>query len=133
MANERVLIVDDDEDLVVALTAALSSAGYQVDSAANGKEGWQKAQAARPELVIVDVIMDTVGEGVELVQRFRGDRQLKAVPIIMLTAVNQELPLHIGAETDESYLPVDVFLEKPIDPNALLKAVAEVLRARRGR
>ena len=133
MADERILIVDDDVDLVGALTAALTSAGYRVSSAGNGRVGWEKAQESPPDLAILDVVMDTVGEGIQLAHRFRNDEKLKSVPIIMLTAVNQKLPLKIGADLDEGYLPVDQFLEKPVDPGVLLGFIAGLLARRRGR
>ena len=129
MANEHILIVDDDKDLVAALTAVLQSAGYRITWAANGAEAWEKAQQSPPDLAIVDVIMDTVAEGVRVTQRFKTDEKLKKVPILMLTAIRQKLGLDIQPQTEEGYLylPVDKFMEKPVDPKVLLKAVAELL------
>jgi len=128
MADEEILVVDDDEDLAEALSAVLKSAGYSVTWAANGTEAWRKAQDSPPDLALVDVIMDSVSEGVQLTHRFRRDEKLKDVPIIMLTAVNQKLPLHLGQETGEGYLPVDKFLEKPVDPAVLLAEIAALLQ-----
>ncbi len=128
MADKHILIVDDDRDLVSVLRMTLASAGYRVSWAANGKEALEKAHESLPDLAIIDVIMDTVGEGVQLTHRFRADEKLKDVPIIMLTAVNQRLRLNIGQETDEGYLPVDKFIEKPVDPHVLLREVADLLQ-----
>jgi len=128
MAGERILVVDDDEDLVAALRAVLESAGYSVDSAGDGREARQKAKQARPDLAIVDVMMATLSDGVQLVQQFRSDPELKDMPLLMLTAVNQRFSLQLGPEGDEGYLPVDRFVEKPVDPGELLKHVEELLR-----
>lgn len=129
MANEHILIVDDDRDLVNTLTTVLESAGYRTSSAADGTEAREKVQQSRPDLAIVDVIMDTVGEGVRLTQWFREDERLKDMPIIMLTGIKQQLHIDIQPYDEEGYqhLPVDKFLEKPVDPNVLLREVGDLL------
>lgn len=126
MESKRILVVDDDEDLVEALRTILESAGYTVDSAGNSKDAWERIRQARPDLMMLDVMMDSVGEGLQLALELRGDERLKGVPIIMLTAVNQAFPLHIGPETEEGYLPVDKFVEKPVEPAELLKMISEL-------
>ncbi|MBM4036871.1 MAG: response regulator [Planctomycetes bacterium] len=129
MANEQILIVDDDKDLVTTLATVLESAGYRVSSAANGTEGWKKAQESRPDLAIIDVIMDTVGEGVRLTHRFRSDDKLRSVPIIMLTGVKKKMRMDLRPLDEEGYLylPVDKYMDKPVDPQALLREVAGLL------
>ena len=72
-------------------------------------------------------MLDTVGEGIQLTRQFRRDDGLKDMPMIMLTAVNQKLPLHIGPETEEGYLPVDRFIEKPVAPSELLKQISGLI------
>jgi len=127
MADKRILIVDDDADLVEALTLALRSRGYHVTSAATGKEAWEKAQQTPPDLAIIDVMMETVSDGIQLTHRLRQNERLKNVPILMLTAVNQAFSLNLDRETEDGYLPVDKFLEKPVEPAALLKEVEALL------
>ena len=125
----RILIVDDDPDLVAALKVAIETVGYEVDSAGNSAEALQTAGAAKPDLAILDVMMDTGSEGVHLAHRFRTDEGLKEVPIIMLTAVNQTIPFQIGKEMGEGYLPVDCFMEKPVDPLELIAVIRRLLQA----
>lgn len=129
MANERILIVDDDKHLVASLATVLESEGYRISSAANGAEAWERAQESRPDLAIVDVIMDTVGEGVRLTYRFRADETLKDMPIIMLTGVKEKLRMDLRPWDEEGYLylPVDTYMDKPVDPEVLLEKVAELL------
>jgi CheY-like chemotaxis protein len=127
MARERILIVDDDRDLVSVLSTVIESAGYRVSHAYDGEQALEKARESAPDLAIVDVMMETIGAGVRLTHEFRRDPRLKDMRIIMLTAVNQRLPLGIGAETQEGYLPVDKFMGKPVDPADLLKEVKELL------
>ena len=128
MENKHILLVDDDADLVQALTPVLESAGYQVTTAGNRNEAWQKAQEIQPDLAIVDVMMETQSDGFHLTYDFRRHEKLKDVPIIMLTAINQKLPFHFSSETDEDYIPVNKFIEKPVDPKTLLREIAGLLQ-----
>ena len=127
MAKGNILIVDDDRDLVDTLRTVLESAGYQVSSAGSRAEGWQKAQQSPPDLAIIDVMMGTEVEGFQLTYDFRRDEKLKAVPIVMLTAINQRLPYGFSLDKDREFLPVDRFLEKPVEPQVLLKEVEKLL------
>jgi CheY-like chemotaxis protein len=127
MGSKKILIIEDDADLVAALRTALESVGYTVDWAANGKEARQRVRKARPDLAVIDIMLDTVSEGVQIVQEFRRDKNLKDMPIIMLTAINQKLPFSIGPELEEGYLPVNRFIEKPVDPVQLLKEIAALI------
>lgn len=127
MSVKTILIVEDDEDLVETLRTVLESAQYEVVSAPNGKTGWQRAKETSPDLAVVDMMMDTVADGFELSRKFRADDQMKRMPIIMVTAINQRFPLDMGQPDDDQYLPVDRFLEKPLDPQILLDEIAELL------
>ena len=73
--------------------------------------------------------MDTIGEGVRLTHRFRSDEKLKDVPIIMLTGIKQQLRLDIEPQDEAGYryLPVDKFMEKPVDPSTLLREITDLL------
>ena len=130
MANQDILIVDDDRDLVSVLAEVLNQAGYRVTTSLDGDEAWQKVQKFRPDLAIIDCMMSRLTEGIDLTFRFRQDKRLQDVPIIMLTAINEKLPFKIDRETDEVYLPVDKFIEKPVDPDVLLREIRSLLQAR---
>ena len=128
MAQKSVLLVDDDADLVQALELVFKSAGYTVHTAGNRTEGWEKAREVHPDLVVVDVMMETEMDGFQLTYDLRRDKDLKAMPIIMLTAINQKMPFHFSPDTDEDYIPVDKFIEKPVDPATLLKEAAALIK-----
>jgi DNA-binding response OmpR family regulator len=134
MANEKILIIDDDDDLVHALRLPLEAAGYSVSRAASGTEGLQKVKEVRPDLIILDVMMDTTTEGfhVSLTLRSPDPRSeykvFSQIPILMLTSIHTTTSLRFGADKD--YLPVDAFIEKPIEPAELLKKVRECLSRR---
>jgi CheY-like chemotaxis protein len=129
MANEKILIIDDDDDLVHTLRLPLEAAGYSVTRAASGAEGLQKVKEVNPDLIILDVMMDSTTEGFHVSLALRSadpDSEYKAysqIPILMLTSVHTTTSLRFSP--DENYLPVDAFIEKPIEPAELLKRVRE--------
>jgi DNA-binding response OmpR family regulator len=131
MANEKILIIDDDDDLVHALRLPLEAAGYSVSRAASGNEGLQKIKEIKPDLIILDVMMDTTTEGFHISLALRSPdpkseyKAYSRIPILMLTSIHTTTTLRFGPDKD--YLPVDAFIEKPIEPAELLKKVREHL------
>ncbi len=121
-ATSRVLVADDESDLVELVTLNLEKHGYQTLKAFDGREGLTLARAERPDLAIVDVMMPEI-DGVELVRRIKADPQLEAMPIIMLTAKTAEqdelAALSIGA---------DDFVTKPFSMRVLVARVQSLLR-----
>jgi CheY-like chemotaxis protein len=127
----KILIIDDDPDMVLASRLPLEAAGHTVDAARNGAEGLAKIQSDRPDLIVLDVMMDTATEGFQLALKLRSRdaeaelAEFRDIPIIMLTAIHTTTPLRFGPEED--YLPVDDFVDKPIDPDDLVKKVEALL------
>jgi DNA-binding response OmpR family regulator len=132
MANEKILIIDDDPDLVEVIRLTLQASGFQVFSAAGGAEGLQKVKEIDPDLIILDVMMDYTTEGFQVSLELRSPdpaseyADYRGIPILMLTAIHSTTPLRFGPEQD--YLPVDGFVEKPLEPGELVKKVEELLR-----
>lgn len=124
MAN-KVLVIDDDNEFVEAMTNVLDAKGYEVDSAPNGKVGIAKAKERKPDIILLDVMMTTKSEGFDVARELNKDKKLKDVPIIMITGVRKEMKLPFGFEPDETWLPVKGVLEKPVKPDVLLKTVEE--------
>jgi two-component system, OmpR family, alkaline phosphatase synthesis response regulator PhoP len=124
MAN-KVLVIDDDNEFVEAMTNVLDAKGYEVDSAPNGKVGIAKAKERKPDIILLDVMMTTKSEGFDVARELNKDKKLKDVPIIMITGVRKEMKLPFGFEPDETWLPVKGVLEKPVRPDVLLKTVEE--------
>ena len=131
MANEKILIIDDDDDLVYAMRLPLQAAGYQVFRAATGDEGLRKVKEVQPDLIILDVMMDTTTAGFQVSLALRSPtanseyEAYRNIPILMLTAIHSTTPLRFAP--DQDYLPVDAFIEKPIEPDMLLAKVREYL------
>ena len=123
----KILVIDDDPDIVTAVRMTLESAGYQVISASTGHEGLEKVKSEIPDLIILDVMMETHTAGFQLAIKLHSPdpasewRQFKNIPILMLTAIHSTTPLRY--ERDIDYLPVELFVDKPIDPEDLLGKV----------
>jgi CheY-like chemotaxis protein len=128
MKNARILIVDDDPDLTKALKATLESKDYIVTTASNGPEGMDKINTDKPDLLILDVMMSKPQDGFEMARELRKDPQLKKMPILMLTAIKGKTGIDFGSSAgDQDWLPVDSFLDKPIEPQVLLAEIKKLL------
>lgn len=127
----KILIIDDDPDIILAVKLNLEAAGYQVIEAQNGVEGLKKVKTERPDLIILDVMMDTTTEGFQVTLKLRSPdpaseyAAFRDIPILMLTAIHSTTPLRFGP--DEDYLPVDEFVDKPIDLDDLVRKIASLL------
>jgi CheY-like chemotaxis protein len=127
----KILIIDDDPDMILAARLCMESAGHEVIEAEDGREGLAKIEAEHPDLIILDVMMDTTTEGFQFAIKLRSPdptspyAEYADIPIIMLTAIHSTTSLRFGP--DEDYLPVDAFVEKPFDPDQLLDQVDALL------
>ena len=123
----RILIVDDDSDIHAALTPVLEQEGHEVSSAYNAEEGIQMIRAEKPDLMILDVLMPTEYEGFEMAREVREKLGLRDLPIMILSAVHELKKVPYRFAPDETYLPVDVFVDKPLYPKQLCDKVRELL------
>jgi CheY-like chemotaxis protein len=127
MNKKRILIIDDDPDQRLVVRLPLEAAGYEVKEATNTEEGRTMVLETKPDLIVLDVMMDSTTAGFQLALELHNresDSEFKAIrntPIIMLTAIHSTTPLRFAP--DEDYLPVQTFLEKPVDPELLLSKV----------
>ncbi|HEG44589.1 MAG TPA: response regulator [Phycisphaerales bacterium] len=128
MAKAKILIVDDDTDLVQALGAILESVDYAVVAATTKEAGFEKMKSEKPDLAILDVMMTTWQDGFELARDIKKDPELKETPILMLTAVKDKTGIEFKSTAgDPNWLPVDGFLDKPVEPQVLLDEVSKLL------
>jgi CheY-like chemotaxis protein len=128
MAKKTILVVDDDADFVEATRVVLEGAGYAVQSASNGKEGLARLKKGGVDCLVLDVMMTGDTEGFHIAQEIRANPATAKVPIVMLTGISQKTGFAFSPETDADYMPVDVFLEKPVDPDVLLDEIAKALK-----
>jgi two-component system alkaline phosphatase synthesis response regulator PhoP len=124
--KQLILVVDDDTDLVEALSMKLESENFSVAKAYDGIEGFDKIKAERPDLVILDVMMPRK-DGYKLCDELKNDDEYKSIPIILLTAVTDAINstnyTHMGGKTTLA----DDFIPKPIDLDKLIEIVKENL------
>jgi CheY-like chemotaxis protein len=131
MNAKKILLVDDDPDQRLSLRLPLEANGYQIAEAANYDEGLKAVIAYKPDLIILDVMMDSTTAGFQFALTLHGPEpepeyeDFANVPIIMLTAIHSTTHLRFGP--DDSYLPVQEFLDKGVDPETLLKTVRKFL------
>jgi DNA-binding response OmpR family regulator len=145
---KKVLVVDDDENTVKFLTAALTQNGYETIGAHNGKEGLEKVQSENPDLVLLDVMMPKK-TGFVLFKQLRRDEKTKDIPVIMLTGVaevledldsqsedtherpydklRESLRKTIRDMREEGQVKPDMFIDKPIDPELVIAKVKELI------
>jgi len=124
MAEKNILLVDDDPVFVEAMTAVLES-DFEIRSATNGKEAYQRIREKLPNLVVLDVMMDYLSEGFDVARKLRQDPGTASIPIIMLTGVDQMYNYRM--EVDESWVPCDRYMEKPVSPDKLLAEVQALI------
>ena len=122
-----ILIVDDDRDVFESMRIVLEAEGYRVDWATNGHEALEKARKSKPDLMILDVMMNSDDEGFQVTYKMKQDSDLSCIPIVMVTSVSSRTGFSFDRARDEDFLPVNEFLEKPVDPRLLVDKVRENL------
>jgi DNA-binding response OmpR family regulator len=129
--QSNILLIDDDRDLVNTVRIVLESKNYRVRTAYSGKEGYDKIEEKKPDLIILDVMMATDTEGFDLAYKLRNNPTYQNIPILMVTGFLQKME-KMGPEKFQHILgeswPVSAFLEKPVDPEQLLSVVEDTLR-----
>ena len=121
----KILIVDDDPDFVEATRIVLEGAGYDTVSATSGDESLRVVRAEKPDLIVLDVIMSSILDGLNVSQQLQDDPEHKDIPIIMVTSIaNTDYAALFP--TDE-YVHINSFLTKPVLPDRLLQEVSKLL------
>ncbi len=123
----RILCIDDDLDIQQSCRMILEAVGHEVQTASNGTDGVKKAQEWQPEVIVLDVMMTNDTEGFHVAYTLRQDAMLKNVPILMLTSINEKSGMKFDPQKDGEFLPVDLFIDKPISPQVLTESVAKLL------
>jgi two-component system alkaline phosphatase synthesis response regulator PhoP len=121
----RVLVVDDDPDFVEIISMILKKEGYETDSAANGKQGLEKMRASPPDILLLDVMMSGILDGVNVSFEMSEDPVLKKVPIVMISSI-PDSPHAEDFPTDE-FVPISAWITKPVQPEQLVKTVKRLV------
>ena len=131
MGNKKILVVDDERDMRVFVSTVVETLGFEPIVAENGAEALQKAGSNPPALVILDVMMPKIEDGIQTYQRFKSDQKLSRIPIIMLSAIARKTFFHsirMLSPRQGSQLPEpEAYMEKPPDAGELGRLISELL------
>ena len=128
MKETKILLVDDDPDIVKAVQVILENQNYIVVSANSRVEGLKKAIDEKPDLFILDVMMDAMSDGFDLSRDLRQVAEFKNTPIILLTGIDDKTGVNFkSAFGNTEMLPIDAYIEKPVAPHVLINEVAKLL------
>jgi DNA-binding response OmpR family regulator len=116
MEGKKILLVDDDRDLVMSVQAYLTARGYDIATAHNGKEAYAEIVAKRPDLIVLDVMMDYDEEGMVFASALKTDGPTRDIPIIMLSGFNAEKDVRekVLASLMGQDWPAETFMQKPV-------------------
>ena len=131
MGNKKILVVDDESDMRIFVSVVAETMGFVPVTAQDGAEALEKARAHLPDLVILDVMMPKIDDGIQTYEQFRTDQKLSHIPIIMLSAIAKKTFVHSirmlrprkGAQVQEP----EAYMEKPPDAGELSKLISELL------
>jgi CheY-like chemotaxis protein len=127
----KILLIDDDLDCIEPLKIVLTSEGFGVETALSPQEGIEKVKQTNPDLVVLDVMMPNDYEGFEVAKHIRENLGLKELPILILSNIHNVKKVPYRFAPDKDFLPVDVFIDKPVDPDILLDMVNKLLGEKR--
>jgi CheY-like chemotaxis protein len=127
---KKVLIVDDDEAFAESIGDLLEAYGYEVHRACDGASGLEMAKRIRPDVMILDVMMTTATEGFEVARKIPESPELKRMGVLLVTGLAKSHHVPGGLRPDQTWLPVDRVLEKPIVPDHLILEMERVLKER---
>lgn len=122
MAKHRILVVDDEEDLLELIQYNLAKEGYRVTCVGTGEDALREARGNPPDLIVLDLLLPNV-DGLEVCKLLKNDPRTKHVPIVMLTAKGDEADMVTGLE-----LGADDYISKPFSPRVLTARIRAVLR-----
>lgn len=123
---KTILIVDDDPDFVASIKDIVESGGYQTLVAYDGRQGLETANARRPDLILLDVIMSERDEGFKVLQQIRATPEIASTPVILVSSIYTDLPA-FKVMPEAGREDADLFLPKPVDPRDLLEQIARLL------
>jgi adenylate cyclase len=125
MSSAKILVVDDDPDFVEIMRTILESNDYNVVTAANGEQALAQVKAQRPDLMLLDIMMSSVLDGLNVSEQLALDPEARFMPVIMVSSIAETPYAHVFPMGEQPHM--DAWLSKPVDPKVLLAKVAELL------
>ena len=131
--NNRILLVDDDPDFVSAMETILENAGYRCHKAYSAKEGLNLIPQIKPNLILLDIMMEDISAGFRFVRACRQSKNKEPknpIPIIIISSVQKMTGFNLKERMGSPICPADHFLEKPVEPEELLKQIKKIISVR---
>jgi len=128
MENMKIMVVDDDAGIRDSLQTILEGRQYTVITAADRTEGMDKIRREKPDLLILDIMLSSWLDGLDMSKKLRKDPEFRSMPIIMLTGVKEKTIFDFRPKDGgPNWCSVDAYLDKPVAPAALLAEVERLL------
>lgn len=126
---KKIFVVDDDADIVDAISMVLTKHGYEVDHSLTSSDALEKIKKSRPDMIILDVMFpEDPSKGFDLSRVFHDDPAVKDIPVVILSAVNIRFKLGFSKkDIDSDWMPVKEFIEKPVEPQKLLDVIKKTI------
>jgi DNA-binding response OmpR family regulator len=129
----KIVLVDDNTDYLFTMETFLQRNGFDVYTADDGQKGLELIRKEKPDIVLLDVMMESLFSGFELCKKMRTEDELKHIPIIGISGMGDELGVDYKQFPDFEYFSPDAFLDKPVDKQRLLELIPETIEKARRR
>lgn len=123
----KILLVDNDVDIVDLNKAVLENNNYEVVTAFSGSQGLEKTKVERPDLIVLDLMMEKHDSGFTFAKKLKADPLLKEIPVLMLTSVADVTGFEFSQQKDGYWMKTDNYLKKPVSPDKLLDEIKKLL------
>ena len=120
-----ILVIDDDPDFIEITRTVLQKEGYDVISASNGDQGLLRVRNEHPDLVMLDIMMSSILDGVSVSQAMREDEELRLIPLVVASSIAPSE--HADQFPTDEYMHVDAWLSKPVQPAELISTVNKLI------
>jgi len=124
----NILVIDDDVNFVAVMKPMLQSKGYNVDAAHNKADAMRKLERSTPDLILLDIMMEKLTDGFDICYKLKHDPQTKKIPVLAVSSIIAETGFKFSPATDGEYFEADDFLQKPVEPAALLGRIEKLLK-----
>lgn len=122
-----ILVIDDDVNFVAAMKPVLQSRGYNVDAVHNKADAMRKLERSTPDLILLDIMMEKLTDGFDICYKLKHDPQTRKIPVLAISSIMAETGFKFSPTTDGEYFEADDFLQKPVEPAALLDRIEKLL------
>ena len=125
--GHKILVVDDDRDLVDSMRTVLESRHYSTDAAHYKAEALEKIANLKSDLILLDIMMERLTDGFDICYQLKHDSELKKIPVLVVSAITEKTGFRFSPETDGEYFAADDYIEKPVKAPDLLERIEKLL------